>query len=169
MSTTIDKTQPVVVRLADRTLGLLQRLYPRRFYRQYAVEIARASSTLTRLTYELKGARGVLGLMTRSAFDTLRTALREHRLNLQDARRKRQQHGSRGPGSKEIGASLMQDLRYAVRTLVRKPGFTAAAVITMARGDSERWPAYLNGIFLSRRCFDVAYHNATKGAGPCWK
>ena len=74
--------------------------------------------------------------------------------------------------------ALIQDLRYAARTLVRNPGFSAAAILTLALGIGANTAVFslVDGILLSRLSYPApdrlvsitaTYPNApTATAGP---
>jgi predicted permease len=142
--------RPYVVRAADRLCVLLLRLYPQRFRRANAVEMARDCASITQATYDRDGIRGLTFLGVRMLVDTVRVAVREHRLDRREARSQRRHPAGAATGRGEFLATIAQDLHYGVRTLAKHPGFTAAAILTMALGIGANAAIFsvVNGVIL---------------------
>jgi predicted permease len=129
--------RPVVVEFAERAFGLLQALYPRGFLGEFNKQMAQAFSELARAEYSRDGSSAVAVLLIRSVVDTMRYAAVEHAKAHRNRRRRRRRvdgPNKRGAGFGELVGSIFTDLRYAVRTLAKRRGFAAAAVVTLGLG-----------------------------------
>jgi putative ABC transport system permease protein len=111
----------------------LARLYPPSFRKHYGAEIDALCDAIVSDSRSgspwLSTTRVVLGV----TIDTLRSAAVEWgNVLAQWWNGRAKQALARGPG--DIMRSAIQDARFAVRVLAKRPGFTAAAAVTLALG-----------------------------------
>jgi putative ABC transport system permease protein len=111
---------------ARRLYAILLRAYPRAFRDDVGEEMAATFAD----RYRDQAARGRLALAllwARTLWDTARNATPERLAALAD-RDQRKRRGAAGMDT------LTQDVRYAVRALAQRPGFTVVAMLTIGLG-----------------------------------
>ncbi|HEV3485223.1 MAG TPA: ABC transporter permease, partial [Vicinamibacterales bacterium] len=120
----------------SRLYRALLQLYPAEFRRRYGAELIAAFAD-TRLEPQYNGARGTLRFWMYIAGDLVVSAARQRTGQLRGALRAAVGGGTPGlPAStrRREMETVLQDLRSAMRQFVRRPGFTAIAVLSLAIG-----------------------------------
>jgi putative ABC transport system permease protein len=148
------------VRASVRAYGLAVRLFPAAFRARFGDELVGTFAEVAADRHRRHGPRGLARLWIQATADLTAHAGgerwaawrgRESGLPLRDERRRRPrpviQDVRGGAGMLE---TLRQDVRFAVRTLVKAPGFTAAVVATIALGVGATTAIFtvVNGIVL---------------------
>ena len=116
--------------MTSRVYRLLLLAYPAAFRRRFAGDMTDAFLRLMRERWHGGGITAVAALWARTVIDVAVNASAA-RADSRRAARGRQQ---RGRSMQQLWNSLMQDTRYALRTMSRTPGLTSAVVITLALG-----------------------------------
>lgn len=132
--------------------------YPRPFRRRFGPEMIRALRL--RIVDRRRDLPSALGFLLAAVADGLRTARlerhdRQQRLQREERRGGRLTIAGGGPGAGGRGprrplADLARDLRHSARLLRRRPGVTAATVLTLALGIGANAMIFtvVNGMFL---------------------
>lgn len=109
------RREPRSVRAAIAVYGTLVRLLPYDARARWGDEQTACFTELARTAHERSGAVSVAAVLLQSTWDLVLRLPREHVRN-----------GAAG--------TAVSELRYAIRSLLRAPGFTAASVLTLALG-----------------------------------
>ena len=108
-----------------RLYRLLLRIFPRDFRARFGADMADVFADRLRAA-RTRGLVAVLALWMRTAADAIAHGIAERRA----ADRSTEHFPLRSP----MRDSFVQDARYAIRAFRRRPGFTAAALVTLALG-----------------------------------
>ena len=117
--------------MTARVYRLLLLAYPADFRRRFAGDMTDAFLQLARERWHAGGIGAVAALWLRTVVDVAVNASAARA----DARRRTERaRQERGRSMQQLWNSIMQDTRYALRTMRRTPGVTTAVVITLALG-----------------------------------
>jgi putative ABC transport system permease protein len=129
------RSPSTAVRLSLRIYRGLLRGYPPSFRQEFgdAMEATFRDAVLS--AYARSGTAGLVVLWLRITKDLVLSATRERI----DARRRQASHnvvapGAGGPSASRQFGQLLHDARYAFRSLLRNPAFTAVSVLTLGIG-----------------------------------
>ncbi len=129
--------------------GLAVMIYPAAFRRDYRDEVLSVFRRRLRRAGLRRGWSGALGFGLRGIADTVFSALRM-RLHT-PLEWQRSHRGARNTNRGRVGAAIWHDVRYALRTAVRRPALPATVVVTMALsiGATTAVFSVIDGVLLS--------------------
>ncbi len=148
------------VRLSIGAYRVAARLLPADFRARFGAELVATFADMARERHARGGLAGLARLWGQAAYDVVRQATGErwNRRRRPDAARGLRAPSDRPPARRVIEErgdagmleTLRQDVRFAMRTLVKTPTFTAAVVITIALGVGATTAIFtvVNGIVL---------------------
>ncbi len=127
-----------------RWLGLSERIYrvllyafPPQFRQAYAADAVELFRDRYREEYRRAKGKGVLAFWARSVWDTTVSGLNTRWERWRERRRGASSavpNSGQGRRPSKHSASIPGDVSYAIRSLVRTPGFTAVVILTLAIG-----------------------------------
>jgi putative ABC transport system permease protein len=123
----------VAVRPAERLYGWLLLLYPRGFRRSFGREL-RASMRAHGAEARHRGVWGGMRLWGFLVMDLMRSLPAAHVDAARHRRRVRRRASESNRREATMLSNLLQDVRHAVRSYLRSPGFALACILTLALG-----------------------------------
>ena len=127
-----DRTLPVT--LGTRVLRGALLAFPAPFRERYAGEMMETLVDMIHDTRQHQGRRAAAALLCTTVADVVRTGITERVAASRRARAARVTHSHFAQGDRSLMSALMTDVRFALRSLWRRPAFSLVAITTLAIG-----------------------------------
>ena len=127
-----DRTLPAT--LGARILRGALLAFPPMFRERYAGEMMETLVDMIQDARQRQGRRAALALLFTTVADVVRTGITERVAVSRRARATRLTHSHFAQGDRRLMSALMTDVRFAFRSLWRRPAFSLVAISTLAVG-----------------------------------